>query len=216
MSGWSDHEPARLRPGPVHLCLCDRPASSCARWRAHGARSGGAASGSAGGGGALCATLAYGFPIKSWQLFSFLPHGFLELRHLSAKKTRGFPRLSAWRVNRQSRQVRRSRGQREGFPGFVPPVYPPVRARNPRKTCASRRRPAYGRGFVTRRGGVPYGRQRPIYLRLHPCHTPAFSLLIARSRLYTRLPPSTSTPMTDGGKDGGKPWGWRRWGSSRQ
>ena len=85
------------------------------------------------------------------------PHTLRQPRRLSATETQGFPWLSAWLVNRPSRQVRRETGRRERFPASVPPSHPPACGRKPRKTCASRRGPPAGRRFASHGGGVPNG-----------------------------------------------------------
>jgi hypothetical protein len=91
------------------------------------------------------------------RLGGLVGHVLHQLRHLSAAISRGFPRPSAWLVNRPSRQVRRNRGPREPLSALVPVPHPPARTRNPRKTCASARRPTTEREFVTEGSGVGKG-----------------------------------------------------------
>jgi len=87
-------------------------------------------------------------------------HPRLQPRHDSAAVSRGFSRLSAWPVDRLSRQLRRKRGRREPPPLLIPPPHPPARPRNPRRSCASRRGPPAGRQLAANRGGVGKGTRK--------------------------------------------------------
>ena len=84
-------------------------------------------------------------------------HAPRQLRPDFVTRSVGFLRLSAWLVNRPSRQVRRETHRREPSWASVPPPYPPAGAREPGKTCASRRSPPAGRRFAAHGGGVPGG-----------------------------------------------------------
>jgi hypothetical protein len=81
----------------------------------------------------------------------------LQLRHIPALQTQGFPGLSAWLVNRASRQDWREWRRGDPFSASVPPTHPPRNSREPRKTCDTRRRHQAGRGFAVRSGGVGKG-----------------------------------------------------------
>lgn len=81
----------------------------------------------------------------------------LQLRHIPAAENRGCLRLSAWLVNRPSRQVRREWRRREPLSPLIPPPHPPPSAGKRRKTCDTRRRHRVEREFAARAGGVRMG-----------------------------------------------------------
>ena len=92
---------------------------------------------------------------KIRRRFRLLPQGCFQPGHRSAAEAGGFPGLSAWLLNRPSRQVRRETRRRGCFPGRVPPTRSPAGARKPRDTCHTRRGALSGRVVEASGSGVP-------------------------------------------------------------